>query len=161
MLRGASGSGKSRLAGAILRAAATTGRFACLVADDQIEVRAVNGRLVVSAPPKIAGWREHAGIGIFEEPYESRAVAGLVVDLIAIDDEARRMPERGELVTCIANVPLARLMLKACAPGTVATIMQAMILLSQNHYREDTLSTIRVESLLHPEPQIFNDRGRG
>lgn len=161
LLRGAPGSGKSRLAGALLHGAATTGRYACLVADDQVEIRAANGRLIVAGPVKISGLREHSGIGVFEEPHEKCGVAGLVVDLIANDQQTCRIPDDEELATRIANVPLARLVLKADAPGTVATIFHAMTLLSQHRYREDTLSTMRVESLLHRAPQIFNDRGRG
>ncbi len=166
LLRGASGSGKSRLAGALLHDAATAGRFARLVADDQVEVRAVNGRLLVAAPAKIAGLREHAGIGVYQEPHQKSAVAGLVVDLIANDRQSGRVPEDDELVARIATVPLARLILRAGAPGTVApgavaTIFRAMTLLSQYRYREDTLSTMRVESLLHRTPQIFNDRSCG
>ncbi len=160
LLRGASGSGKSRIAGALLHEAAIAGRYARLIVDDQVEVRSLNGRLLVAAPSKIAGLREHAGIGVFEEPHEKYGIAGLVVDLIINDQQACRMPDDDELIVRIANVPLARLILKADVPGIVATIFHAMTLLSHCHYREDTLSTMRVESLLHPMPQIFNDRGR-
>lgn len=161
LLRGTSGSGKSRLAGTILHAAKSAGRFACLVADDQIEIQAVNGRLLIGVPENIAGLREHAGIGILEEPYERRAIAGLVVDLIMNDRESRRMPDLATLMTSIENIHLARLSLQANAPGTAEMIMEVMVQLEKNLYRPETLSTIRVESLLHPRSQLFNDGGCG
>lgn len=160
LLRGASGSGKSRLAGAIMHDAKCAGRFARLVADDQVEARAVNDRLLLGTPSRIAGLREHVGIGVLPELYECRAIAGLVVDLTGNNHEAQRMPDQTALVTRIESVSLPRLFLDAGAPGTVSIILEAMARLAQNRYRPETLSTIRIESLLHPTPQIFNDRSR-
>jgi serine kinase of HPr protein (carbohydrate metabolism regulator) len=92
IIRGPSGSGKSRLALALL-AAAKSGLlpFARLVADDRIRISAAHGRLLVSAPETIEGMIEVHGLGIRTADCEPMALAGWIVDLAAKD--AARMPE--------------------------------------------------------------------
>jgi serine kinase of HPr protein (carbohydrate metabolism regulator) len=106
VIRGPSGSGKSRLTLALL-AAAKSGLlpFARLVADDRIRISAAHGRLLVSVPEAIEGMIEVHGLGIRAVECERIAVAGWIVDLAAKD--AARMPEFAR--TEILGVTLPRL----------------------------------------------------
>jgi serine kinase of HPr protein (carbohydrate metabolism regulator) len=114
LIRGPSGSGKSRLALDLISAADVGGplRFARLVADDRAEVEAVGGRLLVRAAPPLAGLIEVRGLGIRRVPHEPVAVVGLVVDLAAAD--AQRLPAPEQARVTIEGVALARI---AIAPG--------------------------------------------
>ena len=69
LIRGPAGSGKSRLALALIEAAGTGRiRFARLVADDRVELIASHGRLLVRPPATLAGLIddqvEHGSSGI-------------------------------------------------------------------------------------------------
>ncbi|MEA2934185.1 MAG: hypothetical protein QOD74_831 [Variibacter sp.] len=112
LIRGPSGSGKSRLVWAMLEAARSgLLRFARLVADDRAHVEAVNGRLLVRPAAELAGLIELHGLGIRRLPHEPVAAVGWVVDLAA--PEAERLPEQEN--TVIAGVRLARLPVAAGA----------------------------------------------
>lgn len=118
LIRGPSGSGKSRLALALVQSASAGALpFARLVADDRVYAQNHHGRLVLSAPPALAGLLEIRGAGIRQFPYEASAVARWVVDLAAPD--AERMPA-GEVFASLEGVRLARL---AVAPGADALPM--------------------------------------
>ena len=114
LIRGAAGTGKSRLALALI-AAAQTGliRFARLVGDDRVHLDASHGRLLVRPAAALAGLVEIRGVGIQRLEYEARAVVGLVVDLAASD--AERLPTNAEIV--IEGIRLLRLTI---APGREA-----------------------------------------
>jgi HPr kinase/phosphorylase len=109
IIRGPSGSGKSRLALALFDGAKTgLLPYARLVADDRIVVSSMHGRLLVSAPEAIAGMIEVHGLGIRSIDCEPMAVAGWLVDLAAKD--AARMPEQTTatiLGVTIPRVPVA------------------------------------------------------
>jgi serine kinase of HPr protein (carbohydrate metabolism regulator) len=106
LVAGPSGSGKTTLALALIRQISAAGRFARLVADDQVFVRALNGRLVVSSPDAIAGLAEVHGLGPRRLPHLRSAVIDLVVRLVP-QAEAPRLP--GLLNESIAGVELPRL----------------------------------------------------
>jgi len=112
LIRGAAGSGKSRLALGLIEA----GRsgllpFVRLVADDRSRLEAAHGRLLVRPAEKLAGLIEVRGLGLRRLPFEPVAVVGLVVDLDAAD--AERLPPAAQ-VEVIAGVPVPRL---AVAPN--------------------------------------------
>jgi serine kinase of HPr protein (carbohydrate metabolism regulator) len=91
LIRGPAGSGKSRLALALIDAAASRAlRFARLVADDRVEIEAARGRLLARAPIPLAGLIEVRGLGIRRVAFEPVAVVGWIVDLAAPGDPARR-----------------------------------------------------------------------
>jgi serine kinase of HPr protein (carbohydrate metabolism regulator) len=114
LIRGAAGSGKSRLAFALIRAGETGALpFTRLVGDDRVHVEAAYGRLVVRPAAKLEGLIEIRGLGIRRLPFEPLAVVGLVVDLGASDSE--RLPAADSAVTEVAGIALPRL---AVAPGT-------------------------------------------
>ena len=114
LIRGPAASGKSRLALALIDAAAT-GRipFARLVGDDRVELTAINGRLLVRPAAALAGLIEVRGLGVRRIAFEPVAVAGLVVDLAAADGE--RVPASSAQTVDINRVRLPRLPVAAGA----------------------------------------------
>ena len=113
LIRGPSGSGKSRLALTLLQSAGTG--FARLVGDDRIQLEAVNGRLLMRPASALAGLIEIRGLGIVRAAYEPVAVAHLAIDLAAAD--GARLPGSTALAVEIEGVRLARL---PVAPGADA-----------------------------------------
>ncbi|NWG23414.1 MAG: serine kinase [Pseudorhodoplanes sp.] len=113
LIRGPSGSGKSRLALALLDLAAG-GRvpFARLVGDDRVHVEAAGQRLLVRPAVALRGLLEIRGYGLCALPFEPAAVVGLIVDLAAPD--ALRLPESDQRSAALAGIELARL---AVAPA--------------------------------------------
>ncbi len=91
LLRGPSGAGKSDLALRFLSSFQAQG--AVLVADDQVRIAAVAGRLMASPPPTIAGRMEVRGIGIVSVPHCDEAELRLLVDLCSSGDVPRLPPE--------------------------------------------------------------------
>lgn len=107
LIRGPSGSGKSRLALQILQAAEHgVLPFARLVSDDRTLVEATHSRLLARPSPELLGRIELRQIGIRSMPAEPVAAVGLVVDQI---DGAARMPEKSDRMTEIAGISLPRL----------------------------------------------------
>src|SRR3979490_1506542 len=84
LIRGPSGAGKSRLALALLQTADNgQSLLPRLVSEAPTPLEAHPGRLLVRAPPGLAGLIEVHGLGIRRLPCEPVAVVGLVVDLAA------------------------------------------------------------------------------
>lgn len=111
LIRGPSGSGKSRLALAVIEAA-RAGRlpFARLVADDRAHLSPASGRLLVRPAAALAGLIEMRGIGIVRIAHEPCAVVGIVVDLGA---GAERMPAAEQQHAVIEGITLPRLAVAA------------------------------------------------
>lgn len=119
LIRGPAGSGKSRLALALIEAGASGALpFARLVGDDRVHVEAAHGRLLVRPADTLAGLIEVRGLGIRRVPFEPLAAVGLVIDLAAAD--AERLPPRETAVTEVAGIALPRL---AVAPGVEAAAL--------------------------------------
>jgi HPr kinase/phosphorylase len=98
LIRGPAGCGKSRLALALLDAAAQgLVRFAKLVSDDRAELEPRHGRLLVRPPAPIRGLIEIRGLGIRRLPFEPVAVVGLAVDLGAADAQRLPLPQAREI----------------------------------------------------------------
>ena len=112
LIRGPAGSGKSRLALAVIQAGGGAFPFTRLIGDDRVHVEAAHGRPLVRPAEALRGLIEVRGLGIRRLPYEPLAVVGLVVDLAAPDSE--RLPARESAVTEVSGVTLPRL---AVAPG--------------------------------------------
>jgi serine kinase of HPr protein (carbohydrate metabolism regulator) len=112
LIRGPAGSGKTRLAFALIDAArAGALPLARLVADDRVRLRKTHGRLIAGVPDALRGLAELRGLGIRTLPYEARAVVGLVVDLAAAD--GGRMPAEPGREIVILGVRLPRLAVAA------------------------------------------------
>jgi len=116
LIRGPSGSGKSRLALELMEAGhAGRLRFVRLVADDRAHLEAIGGRLLARPAETLAGLIEVRGAGLLRVPHEPSAVVGLVVDLAAAD--ASRLPDPARRKTEIEGISLPRL---AVAPEVAA-----------------------------------------
>lgn len=107
LIRGNSGSGKSSLAFALVDAARQRGLSAAFVADDRVELTAVNGRVVARCPKTILGLAERWGRGIEKVDCLPAAVIRLVVDLVEPASVAR-MPEVQDEQAEIDGVSLPR-----------------------------------------------------
>jgi serine kinase of HPr protein (carbohydrate metabolism regulator) len=111
LIRGPSGSGKSRLAFDLILAgranqiAATT-----LVGDDRVHVHPSAGELMVRPTPALSGLIEIRGLGIRQCAFASEAPVGLVVDLDAAD--AERLPPPEALRARIEGISIPRIPVK-------------------------------------------------
>jgi HPr kinase/phosphorylase len=127
LIRGPSGSGKSRLAFALLDAARTgTLPYARLVADDRVRIFAAGDRLLVTAPETIRGMIEMRGLGIRRVDCEPLALVGLVIDLAAQD--GGRLPEASACESEILGIKLPRLPIAAgeeAFPPVIARLSSA------------------------------------
>jgi serine kinase of HPr protein (carbohydrate metabolism regulator) len=108
LIRGPSGSGKSKLAFALILAG-RSGQIphAVLVGDDRVHLEASRGQLVVRPVRELAGLIEIRGLGIRRGEFAEKAIVGLVVDLCAA--EAERLPPSEALQACIDGVMLPRI----------------------------------------------------
>jgi len=105
LLRGVSGSGKSTLAEALIEDARTKGSFAALVADDRVDLRAADGRLLAAAPEAISGKLEVRGFGIAGMAFLPRARIHLIVDLRPFET-LERFPLRSVRQDVVEGIPL-------------------------------------------------------
>ena len=125
LIRGPSGSGKSKLARELIEGARGNGSgFARLVGDDRVHLETASGRLLVRAAEALAGFLEVCGIGVLRVDHEPVAVVGLVVDLNAAD--AERLPEPERQRTEIEGVLLPRLAVAAGA-AALPTVLAHLI----------------------------------
>lgn len=132
LLRGPSGGGKSDVALRLLDGGAR------LVADDQVELRMHQGRLLATAPASLAGLLEVRGVGILRMA-EARTAAGpveigLVADLVP-HDRVERLPEPETAVLLDAAVPRV-----ALAPFDAST--PAKLRLAAAAARDGTLGMV-------------------
>ena len=125
LIRGPSGSGKSKLARELIEGARGNGSgFARLVGDDRVHLEAASGRLLVRPAQALAGLLEVRGVGVLRVDHEPVAVVGLVVDLNAADAERLPEPERQRIE--IEGVVLPRLAVAAGAPA-LPTVLAHLI----------------------------------
>lgn len=108
LIRGPSGSGKSRLAfDLILAGRAGVVERAVLVGDDRVHLATVGDEIVVRPVRKLAGLIEVRGLGIRRCDFVEHATVGLVVDLAAAD--AERLPPPEMLFTRLSGVKIPRI----------------------------------------------------
>ena len=108
LIRGPSGSGKSRLAFELILAG-RAGQVppAILVGDDRVYLDTSGGKLIVRSVADLAGLIEIRGLGVRQIEHVGEAPVGLVVDLGA--EEAQRMPAAEALTTWIDGVEIPRI----------------------------------------------------
>src|SRR5262245_36377710 len=108
LIRGPSGSGKSRLAFELILAG-RSGQVppAILVGDDRVHLDTSGGNLIVRPASELAGLIEIRGLGIRRIEHVGEAVVGLVADLAAEDGE--RLPAAEALTVRIDGVELQRI----------------------------------------------------
>jgi serine kinase of HPr protein (carbohydrate metabolism regulator) len=108
LIRGPSGSGKSRLAWDLVQAGDRGDLpFARLVADDRAYVEVHGSRLLIRPARQLAGMIEVHGLGIRRLDYEPIANIGWVIDLASPD--GARMPTKEAKETAVLGVVLPRL----------------------------------------------------
>lgn len=120
LLRGPSGSGKSDLA---LRLIQRGGR---LVADDRVDLRGVEGRILASPPGPLAGLLEVRGIGIVKLDFVADIALAVVIDLVPAD-AVPRLPDADRIALLDGiDLPLYRLApFEDSAPEKVALAVRA------------------------------------
>jgi HPr kinase/phosphorylase len=108
LIRGPSGSGKSRLAFDLILAG-RTGQIppAVLVGDDRVHLDTRGENLMVRPAQELTGLIEIRGLGLRRIDYRSEASVGLVVDLAA--DDAERLPPPEALSARICGVSIPRI----------------------------------------------------
>jgi len=108
LIRGPSGSGKSRLAFELMLAG-RVGQIApaTLVGDDRVHVWPQGGELMIRPAAALAGLIEVRGLGIRRCDFAPESPAGLVVDLDAAD--AERLPPSEALQTRIMGILIPRI----------------------------------------------------
>jgi len=112
LLRGPAGSGKSDLALRFLflaRRGPAALEAPILVADDQVQLVPLGGRLLARPPQTIRGKIEVRGVGIVEVKSLAEADLALVVDLVPAE-QMERLPEGDATVRLLGvDLPLMRL----------------------------------------------------
>ena len=108
LIRGPSGSGKSRLAFELILAG-RAGQIAPakLIGDDRVHVWAQGAELMIRPAPALAGLIEIRGLGIRRCDFAPEAPVGLVVDLDAVD--AERLPSLEVLQIHIKGISIPRI----------------------------------------------------
>ena len=124
LIRGPSGSGKSRLAfDLILAGRAGQIPTARLVGDDRVFLQAAQNQLLVRPSPELAGLIEIRGLGIRRCDFAPEAVVGLIVDLYA--DDAARMPAPSGCSTRLLGIKLPRIPIELDYPP-VSVVLAAL-----------------------------------
>ena len=108
LIRGPSGSGKSRLAFDLI-VAGRAGQLpeTILIGDDRIHLAREGDTLVARPAKNLAGRIEIRGLGIRRLPFVPEATVGIIVDLEA--DDAARLPAAGSLRTTINGIEIPRI----------------------------------------------------
>src|SRR5579863_7060060 len=108
LIRGPSGSGKSRLAFDLILAG-RAGHIAPtkLIGDDRVHLRPKGAELMISPSPALAGLIEIRGLGIRRCDFVAEAPTGLVVDLDAPD--AARLPPPEALQILLKGISIPRI----------------------------------------------------
>lgn len=108
LIRGPSGSGKSRLALDLMLAGRAGQIPATLfVGDDRLYLATEGGDLMARPAPELAGLIEVRGLGIRRCDFIPQTRVGLVVDLAANDTD--RLPEPKSLTTSIYGIKIPRI----------------------------------------------------
>lgn len=120
LLRGPSGAGKSDLGLRLIDAGAK------LVADDQSELRRDGDRILVRAPPSIAGLIEVRGVGIVRMAAIPVAPLALIVDLVAAESLERLPVFHTETVLGIALPVMALAPFESSAAAKLRLALRAL-----------------------------------
>jgi RNase adaptor protein for sRNA GlmZ degradation len=117
LLRGAPGAGKSDLALRLIELGAV------LIADDQVELKRVDGQILAAPPATIAGLIELRGVGIRRLPFRTDVPVALIVDLVT-PAVVERLPE--SITIKLDGVPIPRLALAPFESSTPTKLMLAL-----------------------------------
>ena len=108
LIRGPSGSGKSRLAFDLI-VAGRAGQIPAttLVGDDRIHLALRNSKIIARAAPGLTGLIEIRGLGVRRCDFTAEAQVSFVVDLAA--DDGERMPPPEAFRTTILGIEIPRI----------------------------------------------------
>lgn len=108
LIRGPSGSGKSRLAFDLI-VAGRAGQIptTTLVGDDRIFLAQRNSKIIARAAPGLVGLIEIRGLGLRRCDFTAEAQVSFVIDLAA--DDAERMPPPEAFKTTILGIEIPRI----------------------------------------------------
>jgi HPr kinase/phosphorylase len=118
LVLGASGSGKSFTARRIVTSCASMGRYAAMIADDQVCITRFDAPdptlppcLVARPPANLAGLQEVRGLGVIPSFYEPAALIRCVIELCAVQPKAGlpRIPDMDDSNLTLLGVKLPRL----------------------------------------------------
>ena len=123
LVTGPSGAGKTTLALALIEEFTCRGQFARLVADDQLFVCDLGGRLVCHAPSSIAGLAEYAGIGPRPIDFEPKAVIDLCLELT--EGEVERFQAESSVI--IAGCSVSRIVVPARNIPAASQIVHSVV----------------------------------
>ena len=136
LIRGPSGSGKSRLAfGLILAGRARQIPAAILIGDDRVHLDRQGDTLTVRPAAALSGLIELHGLGIRRIDHAAHAAVGLVVDLAACD--AARLPESDATHVIVGGVRLPRI--PGAAGHDALPLVMAAIITSAWHSDRDAI----------------------
>jgi HPr kinase/phosphorylase len=128
LIRGPSGSGKSRLALELIAEASRRGVFARLVGDDRVALAGRAGRLIARGHPTIAGQIESRGEGVLKLGYEGAVVIRLLVDLGGQSLAApERMPQAETTRSSLCGLALPRLTLEGPEPHHAGIVLDYLL----------------------------------
>jgi HPr kinase/phosphorylase len=133
LIQGRPGAGKSDLALRLidqpgLGVQGKAPQLARLVADDQVVIRRLRGRLVASPPEKLQGLIEIRGLGIVQIPFCPETILHLIV-VLGHPEQMPRMPEPADLFGKFVEARLPRIVLDpraASAPARVRAALDAL-----------------------------------
>ncbi|ADV09639.1 MULTISPECIES: hypothetical protein [Mesorhizobium] len=130
LITGASGSGKTALALALIDHCRQRGSFARLVGDDQLFVEAHAGRLLCRAPAAIEGLVEVPGLGPRPLPFEPAGLVDLHVHLVPADEAPRFQEDAASsIVGCLVpQVDVVERNIPAALPVVMARLSIAPFL---------------------------------
>jgi serine kinase of HPr protein (carbohydrate metabolism regulator) len=121
LIRGPSGTGKSRVALRLIDQQWQPGAPSIrLVGDDRIVLTATGQRLVARPHPTIAGRIEWRGQGLLTLPHEPAVVIRALIDLTATAQA--RLPDDGAGLTSLLGIPIAHGTLPVSDADPVAVI---------------------------------------
>ena len=128
LIEGPPGSGKTSLLFGILETCQNRNIRSSLVADDQVFLKSVSGRLVARAPDTTAGKAEVRGFGIVNLPYIDETVIQLTVQL-ADRSNVERMQEPGYREILGVSIPAIKVP-KFHEAGAVRIVLAQLELLN-------------------------------
>ena len=129
LIRGASGSGKTSLALALIDKTLMKQEFAALVGDDWVALAPFSGRLIASGASQTAGIAERRGLGLVRVPTLAAGVVSLVVDLAATSHPPQRMPEAMTTLVRVEGVAVERLSLthRSSVEFNASIVVEALV----------------------------------
>ena len=127
LIRGPSGSGKSRLAfDLVLAGRAGQIPKTVLVGDDRVQLSAAAEGVTVRPAARLEGLIEIRGLGIRRCDFVPQATVRLVVDLAS--EDSARMPEQAVLTVSISGINIPRIPVRS---GFTALPLVAAVLLTR------------------------------